>query len=208
MAKQSPPSLFCSGTFSFNIPFPRLGWEEGAKLPEEDDPTTTSYGMRFLEIAHRNLSRARPGVKDVPDFLRKYQVEPGRLSIPASHRAFWLNHNLLKYSKWIDAVEQLDKTGDKEPLLALCRSQLDPVFLLLTDVLERYNLRAPQHRPKTPIYDRTSTQSRLFFAREAVRAHRAAGKVSKKLWGWLPNITKLMKTRSPTFTEAATAPPA
>jgi hypothetical protein len=155
------------------MPFPRLGWDAGVKPPERDDLTTTPYGRRFLELVHR---RARPGVKNVADILRKYQVEPGRLCIPASHRAFWLDPNLLKHGEWIDAVEQLDKNGDKEPLLALCRSQPHPVFSLLTDVFERYDFRVPSHRPKTPIYDRTPRQSMLLFARETVRAHRAAGK--------------------------------
>ena len=61
-----------------------------AKLPEKDDPSTTSYGRKFLALGNMVLQRAKEE-KDVTAVLRKYWVGPERSFVPVSHRAFWLD---------------------------------------------------------------------------------------------------------------------
>jgi hypothetical protein len=155
MAKPRPPSLPDSRTFSFKMPFPRLGRWSAGKLPAEDDLTTTKYGMRYLELARLNSKE-----------------------IPVSHRAFWLDPEWLnpgereRISPFINAIERFDKLGDKGPLLTLMRSQGDPLLLYLADLFDRYKLTKPAHRSRTPAYDRTPAHSRLLLAEERVRNYR------------------------------------
>jgi hypothetical protein len=117
-----------------------------AKLPEKDDPSTTSYGRKFLALGNMVLQRAKEE-KDVTAVLRKYWVGPERSFVPVSHRAFWLDDDQRERDgPWIDALEHIDRNGDKEPLLALLRSEREPsrdVCVYLADLLERFELARP-----------------------------------------------------------------
>jgi hypothetical protein len=142
-----------------------------AKRPNKHDLTTTPYGRKFLEIAKWNNSSKT-------SILSKYMVS-GRLFIPVVDRAYWLDDDQRRCSgPWIDALEHVDKRGDKGPLIALLKSQralprLARVYL--ADLIERYELRRPAHRPRTPAYVLSNAESRLTLAKEHVRAHRASG---------------------------------
>jgi hypothetical protein len=152
-----------------------------------DHLATTPYGLRFLHLAHRNFSSTeRLGhkpLKDVPGILRKYKSGPGQLFIPVSHRAFWLNaEQRQRIGPWIDALEQIDKNDNKAPLLDLLRSKRelpDEARVFLADLLERYQLTRAAHRPRTPAYDLSNSESRLSLAKEVVRAYRTNGKSFK-----------------------------
>ena len=75
---------------------------------------------------------------------------------------------------WIDALEQIDKWGNKEPLLALLRSEREQpheVRVYFADLIERYELTSPAHRPRTPAYDLSNAKSHLEMAKENVRAY-------------------------------------
>jgi hypothetical protein len=79
-----------------------------AKLPEKDDPSTTSYGRKFLALGNMVLQRAKEE-KDVTAVLRKYWVGPERSFVPVSHRAFWLDDDQRERDgPWIDALEHID----------------------------------------------------------------------------------------------------
>jgi hypothetical protein len=142
-----------------------------AKGPNKYDPTTTPYGRRFLEIAKWN----NPSKTSI---LSKYMVN-GRLFIPVVDRAYWLDDDQRRRSgPWIDALEQVDKRDDKGPLIALLKSQHELPCLArvyLADLIERYELTRPPHRPRTPAYDLSTAESRLTLAKEDVRAHQARG---------------------------------
>lgn len=188
MAKPTPPPLaLCenplachlsySRPFSFKMSFPRLpDWGAGVKPPDKNDLTTTPYGRRFLQLAQQIFSGARPGVRDVPDILRKYRSGPGQVFIPVSHRAHWLDDEEREIiGPLIDAIDLIYKRRDKKPLLALLRSQPDQRFAHLADLLENFELKKPAHRPKTPAYDRTNNTSRLLLAKEFVGNLRKSG---------------------------------
>jgi hypothetical protein len=151
-------------------------------MPSAGDLTTTPHGVRFLALGHKNFSpTGRPGhkPKDVPNILRQYRIGPGRLFIPVSHRAFWLSADQRqRVGPWIDALEQIDQNGNKAPLLELLRSRRElphDAREFLADLLERYQLTRAAHRPRTPAYDLSDSESRLTLAKEFVRAHRASG---------------------------------
>jgi hypothetical protein len=174
---------FLSITSSFTMPFPRLGWDAGVKPPDKDDLTTTPYGIRFLDLVHRNFSQARRRdrgqMKDVPEYLRKYRTGPGQIFIPWSRRAFWSDRKLLELiGPWVDAFEQVDRTGDKEPLLDLLTSGRQPppeALFYFADLLRRYELTKPAHRPRAPAYDLTDIEAKLAHARSFVRAYQRSG---------------------------------
>jgi helix-turn-helix, Psq domain len=141
----------------------------------EHDLTTTPYGRRFLEVAQWNNA----GSKTI---LRKYRIGPGQLFIPVSHRAYWLNDDQRRrIGPWIDALEQIDKRGDKGPLTALLKGSPVPneVGVYLADLLERHELmpvhRRNRHRPGTPLYDLSIADSRLALAKESVDTYRKNG---------------------------------
>jgi hypothetical protein len=131
--------------------------------------TTTPYGRAFLEIVRQIPADKR---KDVPKILRKYEIAPGQLFIPASHRAYWLSDDAQqRLGPWIDAIEQIDRHGKKGPLMALLRSQLGEVGKYLADLIDRYELVPPKHRPRTPAYDRSKAEAKLGLAIETVRIY-------------------------------------
>jgi hypothetical protein len=149
-----------------------------AKLPEKDDLSTTSYGRKFLAVGNVILQRAEEE-KDVPEILRRYWAGPGRSFVPVSHRAYWLDDDQREHDgPWIDTLEHIDRNGDKEPLLALLRSEREPsrdVRVYLADLLERFELARPRHRPRSPAYDKSDAETRLALAKEFVRNIRTSG---------------------------------
>jgi hypothetical protein len=149
-----------------------------AQLPKKDDPSTTSYGRKFLALGNMILQRAKEE-KDVTGFLRKYWAGPGRSFVPVSDRAYWLDDDQREHDgPWIDALQHIDRNGDKEPLLALLRSESEPsreVRVYLADLLERFELARPPHRPRSPAYDKSDAETRLTLAKEFVRNIRKSG---------------------------------
>jgi hypothetical protein len=91
-------------------------------------------------------------------------------------RAFWLADN--DSDKLITAIEAIHKRGDKTPLVALLKSlhDLSPqVRLYRADLLKRYELKKPPHRPRTPDYDRTAADAALELAVQSVRDYKSGG---------------------------------
>jgi hypothetical protein len=90
-------------------------------------------------------------------------------------RGFWLDDD--DPEDWIAALEAIDKRGDKRPLVTLLKSQRDlspRARFYLADLLDRFELKRPAHRPRTPAYDRTLAEAILLWgvqeARELVKA--------------------------------------
>jgi hypothetical protein len=93
--------------------------------------------------------------------------------------SFWLDDDQRERDgPWIDALEHIDRNGDKEPLLALLRSEREPsrdVRVYLADLLERFELARPPHRPRNPAYDKSDAETMLALAKEFVRNLRKSG---------------------------------
>src|SRR5579862_4059471 len=107
-----------------------------------------------------------------PKYLLDIAADQGRgVSPHVVDRAFWLGDDL-SVEPWVTALEAIDKTGDKMLLLDLLRSECplpQTARLYLADLLERYDLKAPRHRPRTPAYDYTAVEAALLRGRERVR---------------------------------------
>jgi hypothetical protein len=148
------------------------------KLPKKDDLSTTPYGRKLLELANMILQRAKEE-KDVPKVLQKYWAGPGRSFVPVSDRAYWLDDDQREQDgPWINALQHIDRNGDKKPLLALLRSDRQPsrsVCVYLADLLERFELGRPPHRPRSPAYERSDAETKLALAKEFVRNIRKSG---------------------------------
>jgi hypothetical protein len=144
------------------------------KVPDKRDLTSTRYGRAFLEIAARNNWST-----EFSPLLSQYTIAPGKIFVPVRDRASWLDNDQLELmGPLIEALEQLDKRGDKAPLVALLKSdrELPPDGrAFLADLIERYELRRPAHRQRAPAYDRTPAESRLAQAKESVQAYRTSG---------------------------------
>jgi hypothetical protein len=115
-------------------------------------------------------------IKKISAEVRKtfdqYKIGPGQYFIPVSHRAFWFTDDQLRrLGPWLDALDQFDRRRNMEPLKALLnRSPPIPpeVGPLLADLLERYELVRPNHKPRTPAYERTRAEARMMLAKERV----------------------------------------
>jgi hypothetical protein len=97
----------------------------------------------------------------------------GLENITASVMA-WLDDNPFT-GAWVDAIEAIDKRGDKEQLTSLLKSdfKLTPkARLFLADMIDRYQLKPKRGRKPTPAYHRSPVEWRLECAIEDVRAHR------------------------------------
>jgi hypothetical protein len=96
----------------------------------------------------------------------------GRENITIYDRdAPWLGDKLddLQIRHWIVAIEAVDK-GDPKPLLEQLRQCVPAeVFLYVEDLLERLARKGKPGRPRTPLYDRSSTDTRLALACEEVK---------------------------------------
>jgi hypothetical protein len=111
-------------------------------------------------------------------------------------RAFWLDDPdsgepiTPIEAEWITAIEAIDKRGDKKPLVTMLKSQRDlspEVRFYLADLIERYELKKPPHRPRTPAYDRTAADAMLLLGIQRVKELVTAGMAVK---GALENASK------------------
>lgn len=99
----------------------------------------------------------------------------------AEERIDWLRGKPLDainaYLPWRAAVEAAD-AGDKAPLIDLLRSGSVPgpeARELIADLLERYNLRRPNSRPRTPAYRTTEAEADWNDSIKLYRYHRRKG---------------------------------
>jgi hypothetical protein len=145
---------------------------------QKHDLSTTSYGRTFLDLANSTVLAAKRR-EDLPEILRKYWVGPGRSFVPVVDRAYWLDDDYLqRIGPWIDALEQIDRRGEKKPLVALLRSERElprDAREYLADLFERRDLKNPANRPRQPAYDRSKAESRLALAKGSVRNYQAHG---------------------------------
>ena len=73
---------------------------------------------------------------------------------------------------WVTALEELRHKGTKAKLLALLRSDAELTSRgreFLADMLERYDLKRPANRPRTPVYDLPPSEANLYYAMKDVR---------------------------------------
>lgn len=81
---------------------------------------------------------------------------------------------------WINALWVIDHGGDKVPLINLLRSNSSipkKAKWLLADLLERYALKRPRGRSRTPAYDLSETEMWLRWADQAVRGYMRKGMI-------------------------------
>jgi hypothetical protein len=105
----------------------------------------------------------------------------GTENITISARAFWLDDSTVRW--WAEAIEAIDKRGDKEPLKSYLRSELEllpEARLFLADMIDRYQLKPKRGRKATPAYDRTGVEAMLEIAIKDVSAHRGEIDVALK----------------------------
>lgn len=114
----------------------------------------------------------------VPEYLRKKKMTGKGVSDALVDRAFWLGDNSSDIDQWVTALQAIDKRADKKPLLNLLKSDRDlskDVRLYLADLLERYELKKPKHRPPTPAYDRTDADAMLLTGVQRTRDYVNSG---------------------------------
>jgi hypothetical protein len=95
-------------------------------------------------------------------------------------RGFWLDAVTIH---WAEAIEAIDKRGDKEPLKKLLKSEFElppEARRFLADLIDRYQLKLKRGRKATPAYDRTYIEAILELAIDDVLAHRGAIDVALK----------------------------
>jgi hypothetical protein len=72
---------------------------------------------------------------------------------------------------WYQALEELDKKGDKRQLVSLLRSgrPSDVISFHIADLLERHELGKKRGRPRVPSYDMSDAERNVLRMREQVR---------------------------------------
>ena len=102
--------------------------------------------------------------KNVPEHICKAKGA-GRGTSEAVHDvAFWLGDDTRAIDTWVAALEAIDKRDDKEPLIAILKSeQVLPhaARVYLADLLDRYQLKRKKGGQSTAAYDRTDAD-RIF----------------------------------------------
>jgi hypothetical protein len=120
-----------------------------------------------------NAPRGKSPPKEIVELMKR---DAGKgVADRVVDRAFWLTADL---DPWVDALEAIDKRGDKKPLLDLLESDYDlppRARIFLADLIERYQLKLPPHRPRTPAYDMTDADAMLTIALADVRKYQARG---------------------------------
>jgi hypothetical protein len=107
------------------------------------------------------------------------------LSKDVVDRAFWLDdgYGQIEGQEWIEAIEAIDVKRDKSKLIGLLRSD-SPLSRsarhYLADMLERYQLKRPRGKQRTPAYDRSDAEAMLLLAKEAYREERHQGRSPKE----------------------------
>jgi hypothetical protein len=97
--------------------------------------------------------------------------------------AYWLPEDLVVNRPWLGAIAMIDETGDKKPLLNALRgaNELTPLEReYLADLLERYELKKPRGRSRTPAYNRTDKVAILEMAADNVRELQKKGDNTNK----------------------------
>jgi hypothetical protein len=97
----------------------------------------------------------------------------GLENVRVSDRAFWLDDRFTLH--WADAIEAIDKDGDKEPLKDLLKSEFEltpKARFFLADMIDRYQLKPKRGRKATPAYDRSRADRILELAIEDLFTHR------------------------------------
>jgi hypothetical protein len=142
---------------------------------DRQDLTSTKYGQWFLDLAHRNR------VRDT-GILGKYRTDPLGIEpvfIPIGDRAFWFeDEQRQRLAPWLNALEQIDRNGDKGPLMEELRSERElplEVHHYLADLLDRYELKPPAHRHRAPAYDLTKSEARLMMLKDRVETFQKHG---------------------------------
>jgi hypothetical protein len=99
-------------------------------------------------------------------------------------RAFWLD-DVDQQGDWYEALQNLDTTGDKGPLLRLLRAKAPPesVCLHLADLLERHDLvqRNTTGPKPVPSYDRSQKMSVLEAAILDVRSRPRGKRIAQAI---------------------------
>ena len=112
--------------------------------------------------------------------LKDYGGPTGAEGIEFMDRAPWLGDDereLSALKPWIEAIERLDKRGDKAPLTSLLRSKRgmpDKAREFLADLIER-GVARPPNRPRTPAYNMSDADAKMFLAAKDVRGYLATG---------------------------------
>jgi hypothetical protein len=106
-----------------------------------------------------------------PELEALIKADAGKgVSTKLTDNAFWLDDNNME---WYEALEAIDKRGDKTELLTLLRTRDLPceIGIHLANLLERYDLTRKNRpgRPPTPSYDLSGPEAMLKLAVNAVR---------------------------------------
>jgi hypothetical protein len=136
-----------------------------------------TYAFEKREAERGGIALAKRRKPD-PDFIDPWLLEAAEkdaglgVSTHFLDRAFWLP----EYgpdAPWYIALEKLDSSGDKKPLLDLFKSdqELSPIIRHhIADLLERYTLKRPAGKQATPSYDFSGTNVRLWLKIDAMRS--------------------------------------
>ena len=90
--------------------------------------------------------------------------------------AFWLQEAVRNDPLLLGIVEVDDTNGEnKTKLVKALKASGSEVLFYLGDMLERYELKRPAHKPATPVYDRTVLDSMLLLAKDTVNELMAEG---------------------------------
>ena len=99
-----------------------------------------------------------------PAFLKKREQTGAGVSNALSDRAFWLDPATLN-GDLLHALLKIDHKNDKSQLLTLLRSEDFKMTRTerwyLADLLERHELKKPRGRPRSPAYERSSSEALL-----------------------------------------------
>jgi hypothetical protein len=93
---------------------------------------------------------------------------------------------------WAQAVYAIDVRGNKKPLIDMLKSNREipnEARIYLADLIDRYEFKRPNHRPRTPAYDRSRAELYLELGilkikdrrSEGVSVDKAVARVSKEL---------------------------
>jgi hypothetical protein len=141
-------------------------------MPTNPSPPTTRQNRR-VDPVKAALEKARP-----PAWMAKYKNQDAGKGISRKweeDHAYWLTLTDDEAIDWIEAIKEVDQTGDEDQLLALLRSDrwLPPRGRFhLDDLIERQGLKKKRNgRPRTPSYDVSGETVRLKFVVDEVRLH-------------------------------------
>jgi hypothetical protein len=130
----------------------------------------TGIGKRGGAAWGRGMSKQR-SAPQLPDEDELPEGTGAGISDLPSDNAFWLDRFNLSHEEWalVDAIWHIDAHGDKAPLLKLLRGTGKQRDYYLADLLERYELKRPRSRQRTPAYALTLRERVIAIARYAIR---------------------------------------